>query len=33
MRPGQMDQAVAEFCREGTDNRPPPVLPVPENVQ
>ena len=33
MRPGQMDQAVAEFCREGNDNRPPPVLPVPENVQ
>ena len=33
MRPGEMDRAVAEFCREGTDNRPPPVLPVPENVQ
>jgi hypothetical protein len=33
MQPGQMDQAVGEFCREGNDNRPPPTLPVPENVQ
>ena len=33
MRPGQMDQAVAEYCREGNDNRPPPTTPVPENMQ
>ncbi len=26
MHPGQMDQAVAEFCGEGHDNRPPPVI-------
>jgi hypothetical protein len=33
MRPGQMDLAVADYCREGNDNRPPPATPVPENVQ
>jgi hypothetical protein len=33
MQPGQMDRAVAEFCGQGTDNRPPPATPVPENVQ
>ena len=33
MRPGQMDRAVAEFCGQGHDNRPPPATPVPENVQ
>ena len=29
MRPGEMDRAVGEFCRPGTDNRPPPTTPVP----
>jgi hypothetical protein len=33
MQPGQMDRAVAEFCREGNDNRPPPATPVPANAQ
>ena len=33
MRPGQMDLAVAEYCREGNDNRRPPATPVPENMQ
>jgi hypothetical protein len=33
MRPGQMDRAVAEFCGQGSDNRPPPATPVPENLQ
>ena len=33
MRPGEMDRAVAEFCGQGTDNRPPPTTPVTENVQ
>jgi len=31
MRPGQMDRAVAEFCGQGTDNRPPSATPVTEN--
>lgn len=26
MRAGEMDRAVAEFCREGTDNSPPRAL-------
>ena len=33
MRPGQMERAVAEFCGQGNDNRPPPATPVPENLQ
>jgi hypothetical protein len=33
MQPGQMDRAVAEFCGQGHDNRPPPATPVTENVQ
>ena len=33
MRPGEMDRAVAEFCGQGRDNRPPPATPVPENLQ
>jgi hypothetical protein len=33
MRPGQMDRAVAEFCGQSGDNRPPPATPVPENLQ
>jgi hypothetical protein len=33
MRAGQMDRAVAEFCGQGADNRPPPATPVAENVQ
>ena len=33
MRPGQMDHAVAEFCGQETDNRPPPATPLPENLQ
>jgi hypothetical protein len=33
MRPGEMDRAVAEFCGQGNDNRPPPAAPVVENVQ
>jgi hypothetical protein len=33
MRPGEMDRAVAEFCGQGNDNRPPPATPVVENVQ
>lgn len=28
MRAGEMDRAFAEFCREGTDNRPRPIVPV-----
>jgi hypothetical protein len=31
MRAGEMNRAVAEFCGEGRDNRPPPATPVPEN--
>ena len=33
MRPGEMDRAVAEFCGQGNDNRPPPATPTAENVQ
>jgi hypothetical protein len=33
MQPGQMDRAVAEFCGQGNDNRPPPTTPVSENRQ
>jgi hypothetical protein len=33
MQPGQMDRAVAEFCGQGNDNRPPPATPVTENMQ
>ena len=33
MQPGQMDRAVAEFCREGSDNRPPQATPAMENAQ
>jgi hypothetical protein len=33
MRPGEMDRAVAEFCGQGHDNRPPPATPTAENVQ
>jgi plasmid replication initiation protein len=33
MRPGQMDSAVAEFCGQGNDNRPPRATPTAENVQ
>jgi hypothetical protein len=33
MRPGEMDRAVAEFCGQGHDNRPPPATPVSENLQ
>ena len=33
MQPGQMDRAVAEYCGQGTDNRPPPATPVTENRQ
>ena len=33
MRPGQMDLAVAEYCGQGGDNRPPPATPVPGNAQ
>ena len=33
MRPGEMDRAVAEFCGQGHDNRPPPATPATENVQ
>jgi hypothetical protein len=33
MRPGEMDRAVAEFCGQGADNRPPPAAPVTENMQ
>jgi hypothetical protein len=33
MQPGQMDRAVAEFCREGHDNRPSPATPVTGNSQ
>jgi hypothetical protein len=32
MRPGQMDLAVAEYCGQGTDNRPPPATPAPGNL-
>ena len=33
MRPGQMDGAVAEFCREGHDNGPATATPVTGNGQ
>jgi hypothetical protein len=33
MRPGEMDRAVAEFCGQGTDDRPPPAAPIAENAQ
>ena len=33
MRPGQMDLAVAEYCGQGHDNRPPPATPVPGSSQ
>jgi hypothetical protein len=33
MRPGQMDLAVAEYCGQGSDNRPPPATPAPGNLQ
>ena len=33
MRPGEMDRAVAEFCGQGNDNRPPPATPVTENMR
>ena len=33
MQPGQMDRAVAEYCGQGTDNRPPPTTPVMENAR
>ena len=32
MRPGQMDLAVAEYCGQGGDNRPPPATPPPGNL-
>jgi hypothetical protein len=33
MQPGQMDRAVAEFCGQGSDNRPPPATPARGNRQ
>jgi len=33
MNPGEMGRAVAEFCGQGNDNRPPPATPVTENAQ
>ena len=33
MQPGQMDRAVAEFCREGHDNGPATTTPVTGNGQ
>jgi hypothetical protein len=31
MRAGQMDRAIAEFCGQAADNRPPPATPLPQN--